>query len=173
MNSKIEEDLTGAGGKKSKKKLDKLGFKPQIDLKKMPHILQSSKEGCPTACAVMLLNYKSIKVSYRELQKKVFNWKRMDETQLRQVIESYGIKTIPVKSLEEAKKIVQNGKPVCVLVDRSIYSKGRIHWIVLRGYKENTFIGSDPADKQLRRLESKTLDAAIKSSRVKILFTLQ
>lgn len=74
----------GAGGKKSKKKLDKFGFKPQIALVQMPHILQSSREGCPTACAVMLLNYKSIKVSYRELQKNVFNWKRMDEMQLRQ-----------------------------------------------------------------------------------------
>ncbi|MFQ6063510.1 MAG: hypothetical protein ACE5KT_11095 [Methanosarcinales archaeon] len=47
MNSKIEEDLTGAGGKKSKKKSDKLGFKPQITLRKMPHITQSRSKGCP------------------------------------------------------------------------------------------------------------------------------
>ena len=34
----------GAGGKKSKKKLDKLGFSPQITSKKMPHIAEAISE---------------------------------------------------------------------------------------------------------------------------------
>ncbi|MFQ6062277.1 MAG: C39 family peptidase [Methanosarcinales archaeon] len=80
----------------------------------------------------------------------------MDESQLRDLIESYGLKTDPVKNLEKAISLIQEGKPVVALVDRAVYAKGSNHWIVLRGVYKNTFAVSDPADTELRRLEKRT-----------------
>jgi len=128
MKSKIEEELKGAGGNK-----------PQITLKKMPHITQSSCKGCPIACAAMLLNYAGIPKSYKDLQRICPSWKRMDFQQLRELLESLGLNTFPVKNLYEAKKLLQEGKPVIVLVNRDTYAKGDNHWVVLRGFKGNVF----------------------------------
>lgn len=128
-----DSNQIGLGGKQSKKKLEKLGFEPQITIPKMPHVRQSSSEGCPLACGTMLLNFAGIKKTYKELQTVTRNWKRMNEFQLRNFIESFGLKTIPLRNLEEAKKTILNGKPVVAFVDRSEYGKGGLHWIVLRG----------------------------------------
>ena len=162
----------GAGGKKSKR-LDKLGFEPQISIQKMPHIMQSSGKGCPVACATMILNYAEIKITYKELQKIPYDWRQMDEAQLRGLIEEFGLKTVPIKNLDEAKNLLENKKPVVVFVNRSTYAKGDNHWIVLRGVKGRVFAISDPADKDIRRLEVKTLNAAMKRSKCNILFTIE
>jgi len=128
MKSKIEEEVKGAGGNK-----------PQINLNKMPHIMQSSGKGCPVACAAMLLNYAGIPKSYKDLQRICPIWKRMDFQQLREFIESFGLKTIPLKNMSEAKNALKEGKPVVAFVYRDTYAKGNRHWIILRGFKGNVF----------------------------------
>ncbi|MFQ6063354.1 MAG: C39 family peptidase [Methanosarcinales archaeon] len=171
MNTDIFD--IGAGGKKSKRKIEKLGFDPQITSEKMPHTTQSSRYGCPIACATMILNYAGIKMSYTDLQFIFKNWRYMNGYQLKFLIESYGLKSVPVKNLDEAKLLLQEGKPVVVFVNRGTYAKGYLHWIVLRGVKGNVFAVSDPLDKNIRRMELRTLANAIKESNNKILFTIK
>ncbi|MFQ6062331.1 MAG: cysteine peptidase family C39 domain-containing protein [Methanosarcinales archaeon] len=172
MTASNKDSIRGSGGKKSKRKLRKFGFKPQVLANRMPHIMQSSGKGCPIACATMFLNYAGISKSYEDLQSIPSDWKKMNEIQLRGLIESFGLKTVHVKTLKDAKILLQSGKPVIAFVDRNIYAKGGKHWIVLRGVKGNVFIVSDPADKTFRRLEEKTLDKAMKSAKALILFTI-
>lgn len=97
----------------------------------------------------------------------------MDLQQLRSFIESFGLKTITVKNLEEAKNLLEKGNPVVVFVNRSAYARGYLHWIVLRGVKGKVFAISDPADKGIRRMEKRTLEYAMDLSGYKILFTIK
>ncbi|MFQ6056877.1 MAG: hypothetical protein ACE5KT_05020 [Methanosarcinales archaeon] len=121
----------------------------------------------------ILLRDVGIAISYTDLQCAHPNWKRMDVTQLRQLLESYGLKTVPVKNLKIAASLLQEGKPVVALVNRSTYAKkGRMHWIVLRGIKGKVFAVSDPLDTSPRRLELKTLVYSMKQTDHNILFTI-
>ncbi|MFQ6072735.1 MAG: peptidase C39 family protein [Methanosarcinales archaeon] len=120
----------------------------------------------------MLLNYFGIKKTYKELQEENKKWRRMTESQLRDLIESYGVKITKVKDLNEAKTLLEKGFPVVVYVMRRVYAKGGTHWIVLRGFHKQSFAVSDPLDKNIRRLEYKTLERAMKKTQHKILFSI-
>ncbi|MFQ6063509.1 MAG: C39 family peptidase, partial [Methanosarcinales archaeon] len=105
----------------------------------------------------MILYYVGIPKSYKELQRICPSWKRMDFQQLRDFIEAFGLKTIPLKNMSEAKNALKDGKPVVAFVYRDTYAKGNRHWIILRGFKGNVFAVSDPADNDIRRLEAKSI----------------